>query len=70
MGDPTPTLYFNFTANEYLPILPKWQADTIGSVMILRERWLPTDDIRALDLSQMEVIRHSPIFKGASMIQP
>lgn len=63
-------LYFNFTANEYLPIMPKQQADVIGNVLILRGRWNKEDNIQALDLSQYYTIINSPIFKGASQIMP
>lgn len=68
--DTTPTLYFNFDANEYLAILPKHQADVIANVLILRGRWNRTDNIQALDLSQYEMIINSPLFRGASQIIP
>ena len=66
----TPTLYFNFTANEYLPIMPKCQADIIGTVLIQQGRWHPTDSIQALDLTQVSTIVASPLYRGASMITP
>ncbi len=68
--DFTQTLYFNFTANEYLPIMPKYQADLIGNALVVKGRWKQTDNIQALDLTQLQQIIQSPLYKSASMITP